>query len=441
MVLIVGAGITGLTIAYLLAQAGIRVLVLEKEKRVGGLAKSFRYGDFTFDIGPHRFYTHNQRVLAFIREVLGDEGKILERRTAVHFGNRYYSWPLQPQALFKLPLPITLRAARDVITQRFKGKGPERSFRDYILHQYGSTLYEVFFRDYTQKFLGIPSEETHATWAQMGIIKAVINEKVAPRGLIGLIRMALFPPAASLKFIYPKGMMGSFCEILAEKIKDLEGEILVSHPLEKFKISKERIKTVSIQGKRWPVERVIWTAPLTSLCSLLQIPSRGLEYRALLLYLLEVNHPPLLPYQWCYYGDPKVIFSRVSQPSLFNESAAPSGQSGLCLEILCQKGDDYWQNYRGLKDRVLADLMKVGLIGRKEEIMGFHYQRIPEAYPIYRIDYPQRLTQIKKDLSRISNLVIAGRSGSFWYNNMDECIEMASRVASQVIRAKSGDKG
>lgn len=437
MVLIVGAGITGLTIAYLLAQAGIKVLVLEKEKRIGGLAKSFCYGDFTFDIGPHRFYTHNQRVLAFIREILGGEGRSLERQTAVHFRNRYYSWPLQPQALFKLPPPLTLRAARDVITQRFKGKGPERNFRDYIIRQYGSTLYKVFFRDYTQKFLGIPPEETHSTWAQMGIVKAVIDEKAVPRSLIGLIRMALFPPVASLKFIYPKRMMGSFCEILTEKIKGLGGEVLVSYPLERMKISKGEIKTIFVQEKSWPVERVIWTAPLTSLCSLLGISSRGLEYRAILLYLLKINHPPLLPYQWCYYGDPKIIFSRVSQPSLFNRSAAPSGRSGLCLEILCQKGDDFWKNYRGLKNRVLADLIRVGLIKGKEEIMKFHYQRIPEAYPIYHIDYPQRLAKIKKDLSRISNLVIAGRSGSFWYNNMDECIEMASQIASQIIKAKS----
>jgi len=440
MVLIVGAGITGLTIAYLLAKAGIKVLVLEKENRVGGLAKSFCYGDFTFDIGPHRFYTHNQKVLTFIQEILGDEGKILERQTAVHFRGRYYSWPLQPQALFKLPLPLTLRVARDIFTQRFKGKGSQRSFRDYIIRQYGSTLYEVFFRDYTQKFLGIPPEETHATWAQMGIVKAVIDEKAAPRSLIGLIRMALFPPVASLKFIYPRRMMGSFCEILAEKIKGLGGEILVSHPLERLEISKGRIKTIFAQGESQPIERVIWTAPLTSLCSLLGISSRGLAYRAILLYLLEINHSPLLPYQWCYYGDPKIIFSRVSQPSLFNRSAAPPGRSGLCVEILCQKGSDYWENYRGLKDKVLAGLIRVGLIKGKEEIMNFHYQRISEAYPTYHINYPQRLTQIKKDLSRISNLVIAGRSGSFWYNNMDECIEMASQVASQIIRAKSGNK-
>ncbi|HEA47174.1 MAG TPA: FAD-dependent oxidoreductase [bacterium] len=436
MVLIVGAGITGLTIAYLLAKAGIKVLVLEKEKQIGGLAKSFRYGNFTFDIGPHRFYTHNQRVLAFIQEILGEEGKILERQTAVYFRSRYYSWPLHPQALFKLPLPLTLRAARDIFTQGFRSKSRERSFKDYIIRQYGPTLYEVFFRDYTQKFLGISSEETHSTWAQMGIIKAVIDEKAAPRSLIGLIRMALFPPAASLKFIYPKGMMGSFCEILAEKIEKLGGKILVSYPLEKMKISEGEIKTISVQEESWPVERVIWTAPLTSLCSLLRVSSRGLEYRAILLYLLEINHPPLLPYQWCYYGDPKIIFSRVSQPNLFNKLAAPPGRSGLCLEILCQKGDDYWENYQGLKNRVLSDLIRVGLIEGKEEIINLHYQRIPEAYPIYHIDYPQRLARIKKDLSRIRNLVIAGRSGSFWYNNMDECIEMASEIASQIIRSK-----
>ncbi len=54
--LIVGAGIAGLTIGYELAKKGQKVIIVEKEIRPGGLAKSFRYNGFTFDIGPHRFY-------------------------------------------------------------------------------------------------------------------------------------------------------------------------------------------------------------------------------------------------------------------------------------------------------------------------------------------------------------------------------------------------
>jgi protoporphyrinogen oxidase len=437
MVLIVGAGITGLSIAYLLARSGIKVLVLEKEKQVGGLARSFRYGDFTFDIGPHRFYTHNREVLAFIREVLGGEEITLERRTAVYFRNHYYTWPLHSRAVFKLPPSLTLRTIRDVIGAHFKSKDQQRNFRDYIIRHYGPTLYEVFFREYTRKFLGIPPEETHYAWAQIGIVKAAIDDQIAPRSLGALMKSSFFTPQDSLKFIYPRRMMGSFCEILAAKIRELGGEILVSQPVERLQLAQRKIKTIFAQGQNWSPERVIWTAPLTTLCSLLGISARGLEYRSMVLYLLEINRPSRLPYQWCYYGDPNILFSRVSQPTHFNIAAAPEGRSGLCLEILCQKGDDYWENYLGLKDKVITDLMKVGLIGEEKEIMDFHHQRIPEAYPIYHVNYTQGLDQIRNNLGQINNLIIAGRSGSFWYNNMDECIETAAKIASGIIRSGS----
>ena len=66
-VVIVGAGIAGLSAGLRLAEAGIRVTVVEKEGTVGGLARSFTYGDYVFDVGPHRFHTDDPEVLAFIQ--------------------------------------------------------------------------------------------------------------------------------------------------------------------------------------------------------------------------------------------------------------------------------------------------------------------------------------------------------------------------------------
>ena len=64
---IVGGGAAGLTLAYYLCKAGLPVTVLEREKKAGGLSRSFHYGEWTFDIGPHRFYSQNPKVNRFLK--------------------------------------------------------------------------------------------------------------------------------------------------------------------------------------------------------------------------------------------------------------------------------------------------------------------------------------------------------------------------------------
>ncbi|WP_018568730.1 hydroxysqualene dehydroxylase HpnE [Streptomyces sp. PsTaAH-124] len=50
---VVGGGLAGLTSALALADAGVRVTLLESRPRLGGLAFSFRRGDLTVDNGQH----------------------------------------------------------------------------------------------------------------------------------------------------------------------------------------------------------------------------------------------------------------------------------------------------------------------------------------------------------------------------------------------------
>ena len=55
-VLVIGAGIGGLTSAALLAKRGLKVLVIEQHYLPGGCASIFRRKGFTFDVGASLFF-------------------------------------------------------------------------------------------------------------------------------------------------------------------------------------------------------------------------------------------------------------------------------------------------------------------------------------------------------------------------------------------------
>ena len=52
-VVVIGAGLTGLTTAHTLKKRGKSVVVVEKENRIGGQIQTHQQGDFTFESGPN----------------------------------------------------------------------------------------------------------------------------------------------------------------------------------------------------------------------------------------------------------------------------------------------------------------------------------------------------------------------------------------------------
>src|SRR3954465_10132616 len=112
---IVGAGVAGLTIGYPPASSGFDVTVLERNGVVGGLARTFHYGDFHFDVGPHRFHTENARVAAFIRDILKEEAIEIPRKSGARMFGKFHEWPLRPSILASMPVKLMVRGSKDLV--------------------------------------------------------------------------------------------------------------------------------------------------------------------------------------------------------------------------------------------------------------------------------------------------------------------------------------
>jgi protoporphyrinogen oxidase len=428
---ICGAGVAGLTVAYKLLEKGHEVAVLEKESDIGGFSRSFRYGNFIFDIGPHRFFSNKDEVFRFIIFVLNQDPVFIDRKSSIYLLNRYFSWPLRPCVLLKLPLPILLNIGRDAFLKpKFQGQ----DFRSSIISRYGRTLYELVFKDYTEKFCYVPGEELHRNWAKASLDKTIIDKRIKIDSLIDLAKVACKPISPGTKFLYPEGGCGRFAQNLGKMIIKKGGSIITDVNNISINVEGKRIDSLRYGA---PAERTIefdhfiYTAPLTQLAQYLNLGTPDLEYLNSIIYNIEIKRPLKNRNQWIYFGDSKVSFVRVSFPKNLHKDNIPPGKDSLCVEVTCKNNSILWENPDSIKGRLIKDLIKVRLCQQKD-IDSIHIEKIAYTYPIYKLNYLEELEKTKRQLSGFSNLTCLGRTATFWYNNMDESIEAALEIADHI---------
>ena len=77
----------------------------------------------------------------------------------------------------------------------------------------------------------------------------------------------------------------------------------------------------------------------------------------------------------------------------------------------------------------MDSLVEAGLTTPEKLRAGF-VRRFRSFYPMYTVDYRERLGRVYVRLKEADNLVLTGRVGMFNYNNSDHCLDMGRFIAS-----------
>lgn len=156
--LIVGSGFAGATMARLLADAGKRVLVVEKRNHIGGNAYDYvnEHGVRVQKYGVHAFHTNSDAIWEW-----------LSRFTDWHpYEHRVKA--LTPGCGYLVPFPINGETLRTLGPGDYGPdndiKDPE-NFEEQGVANVGRTLYRMFFEGYTQKQWGCHPTRLEASLA------------------------------------------------------------------------------------------------------------------------------------------------------------------------------------------------------------------------------------------------------------------------------------
>lgn len=449
---ILGAGPAGLAAAYTLTQQGQKVVVVERESQVGGLAKSIEYQGFILDLGPHRFYTKILPVLKLWNEVLGSEQVTVSRLTRIYYNGKYFSYPLKAiEVLFALGIVENVRIFFSYLVAKLLPNRHPENFSEWVSAKFGKRLSEIFFEGYTEKLWGIPCTEISAEWAA---------QRIKGLSLIKALRTAFFGSDGKVKslidqFQFPRLGSGQLYDKISEYLLDKNQEILLNTEVVKVYEHNNRVTKLTLRNCQTKVEStvgcsaVISSVPLNILvkeiispspCKEILLLARSLKFRNTILVYLIVEGSNLFPDNWLYINEPSVRLGRVTNFANWSSAMLSNQhQTPLCCEYWCNFDEPMWQQPEAeLFSLAEQELRKIGLL-HHEKVVGSFVVRLPRTYPIYTGDYKHILSELQIYIDRFENLQVVGRYGAFKYNNQDHSLLMGILAAENVLNPGKHD--
>jgi UDP-galactopyranose mutase len=161
--LIVGAGYAGSVVARALADAGRRVLVIDKRAHIAGNAfdENDAHGVLVHRYGPHIFHTNGERIVEFLSRFT--EWRPYEHRVRGVVDGKSYPFPINRDTLNRLyGLDLDEQGAEAFFEHVREPREPVLSSEDVVLNSVGRDLYEKFFLNYTRKQWGVDPSELKA---------------------------------------------------------------------------------------------------------------------------------------------------------------------------------------------------------------------------------------------------------------------------------------
>lgn len=320
-IVIVGAGMAGLTAAAYLTQYQYDVLLLDKNERTGGLLGTFKRDGFSFDSGPRALV--NSGIVQPILKNLGIQWDYLENKISIGIEDELFTiHSMQDMETYRQVLIRLYPQSQDDIDKIIPLM---RQLSEYtrVLYEFDNPNFVDLMKDkkfifkqllpWMPKFLHALYKFRQYNQPMEDFLKGYTRNS----SLIDIIIQHFFRKTPTyfalgyfyvyLDYFYPRGGTGALVHLLQEKVHQGGGVIKLNTRIVEINPAKREI--MDAEGNTYAYDHLIWAADLKTLYQSIQsdtlqpelrtqienekqrvVSARGAE--SVFMLNLAVNRPP-----------------------------------------------------------------------------------------------------------------------------------------------------
>jgi protoporphyrinogen oxidase len=458
MIVIVGAGLAGLSTAYHLE--GLPYRVFEKESQAGGLCRSYDLDGFTFDMTGHLLHFRQAQIEQLVGSLLAGQLERHIRRSYIYSHRTYTEYPFQVntyglppevirECLMGFIATLTNHAAGAAGMSATPGLKVEKSFRTWISENLGEGFAKHFMVPFNEKLWQVKLEELTSDWVSWLIPKPELKDVI--NGALG-IKDKQFGYNPS--FLYPKhGGIGALPKAFLPAVKDItyQSELL------EVETAKRRatFRTAGGAARTESYEALVSTIPIPELIQRcpdlpkdIKDAAAGLRCVSVYSINLGVARERLSDKHWIYFPEHEFPFYRAGFPMNFSPALGRPGCSSLYVEISHQP--THVEPASVVLKQVRDGLERAEILRPDDKIVVGDVRDIRYAYVLFDRHRGRTLPAILTEL-RQRGIHSIGRYGRWEHTSMEDAIAQGKTLAAELRepagagtvpgRNRQGDKG
>lgn len=277
-VVIVGAGMAGLTAAAYLMRENYDVLLLDKNDKVGGLLQTFRSNDFSFDSGPRAFV--NSGIMKPMLKDLEIDWDFLENKISIGVEDQ----------IFRVDSMDSLKEYEKLLINLYPESADDVKKIIPIMNQlskYTGVLYEFDNPNFTANLMAdkkfVFKKLIPWTFKFLNALRKFnqfkmpmepfMAELTDNQSLIDILIQHFFRETPTyfalgyfyvyFDYFYPKGGTASVVDLLKNKVLDGGGEIQLNKQI--VAVNPAESTVTDSTGESYSYDHLIWAADLKSL--------------------------------------------------------------------------------------------------------------------------------------------------------------------------------